>query len=399
MSQLRNKQRNNIRAGIFVSISLTLGLVVFFILTDAWSRMTTNTSSYKVTFSVSEGIGTLASGSKVRLGGVLIGDVVSVVPRVVENEATEYIDVNFTIDDQYVIYTNAIIQSRAGLLGSTGWLSISNVGTGTIADQFTDLNGSTSTMISQLLGKDAEINITKSLNALRKISEAISNDGGALTMLLGEEESNSIQAAIDSAKSSLESMDSMLGSADNAWPGWKHSISEILTSTQDLPNAMKETLRQVQESVSDVRANVLPDVELSIEAFHNTMVSLEAMSKTFESNSPEWAAEVSSILQNTDQISIRAKKAIDEISASPWRLLYRPTDREIAYEQLNAASWQLLSALTELKESADILQNVSLSPNAPADSSQIIEMLRSSAKSFEEAHQEILDRMAIDFKR
>ncbi len=399
MSQVRNKQRNNIRAGIFVSISLSLGLVVFFILTDAWSRMTTNTSSYKVTFSVSEGIGTLASGSKVRLGGVLIGDVISVVPRVVENEATEYIDVNFTIDDQYVLYTNAIIQSRAGLLGSTGWLSISDVGTGTIADQFTDLNGSTSTMISQLLGKDAEINITKSLNALRKISEAISDDGGALTMLLGEEESNSIQAAIDSAKSSLESMDSMLGSADNAWPGWKHSISEILTSAQELPNDMKETLRQVQESVSDVRANVLPDVELSIEAFHNTMVSLETMSKTFESNSPEWAEEVSSILQNTDQISIRAKKAIDEISASPWRLLYRPTDREIAYEQLNAASWQLLSSLTELKESADILQNISLSPNAPVDSNQIIETLRRSAKAFEEAREKILDRMAIDFKR
>ena len=63
------------------------------------------------------------------------------------------------------------------------------------------LEGSTETMVSQLLGRDAEVNISKSLDALRKISEALSNEGGALTMLLGEEESDSLKVAIRSAKS------------------------------------------------------------------------------------------------------------------------------------------------------------------------------------------------------
>ena len=67
MSQTRNKRRNNIRAGVFVSLSLVLGLVVITILTDAWSRLTTKVSVYTVTFPISEGIGTLATGSQVRL--------------------------------------------------------------------------------------------------------------------------------------------------------------------------------------------------------------------------------------------------------------------------------------------------------------------------------------------
>ena len=130
MSQVRNKRQNNIRAGVFVLISLILGLVIFTILTNAWSRLTTSVAMYKVSFPISDGIGSLASGSKVRLGGVLVGDVVSVTPKIEVGKPTSYIDVVFQVDQQYTIYSNASIQSRAGLLGSTGWLSISNVGNG-----------------------------------------------------------------------------------------------------------------------------------------------------------------------------------------------------------------------------------------------------------------------------
>ena len=173
MSQARNKRQNNLRAGVFVTVTLALGLSVIAILTDAWSKMITSVSNYNVTFPVSEGIGSLASGSKVRLGGVLIGDVLSVIPRVEVDAPTSYIDVAFEIDKQYTLYTNASVHARAGLLGSTGWLAISNVGDGEIATAATEIHGLTSTVASQLLGEDAEANITKTLEALRKISEAL----------------------------------------------------------------------------------------------------------------------------------------------------------------------------------------------------------------------------------
>lgn len=397
MSQVRNKRQNNLRAGVFVSLSLILGLVVFTILTDAWSRITTTVHQYNVTFTVADGVGTLATGSKVQLGGVIIGQVNTVTPVVVKDEPTTNINVSFEIDKQFSLYSNASIQSRAGLLGSTGWLEISNVGNGEIATSATQLLGSTETMMTQLLGRDAEVNISKSLKALRKITEALSNDGGALTMLLGQEESDSLNNAIQSAKSSLESLDAILESTGTAWPDWESSITTILTDSKALPARLDSTLKSVQEMVQDVRTNILPDVEQSMQSLKAAMQNLEAMSSTYKKSSPQWASKISNIIQNANQISERAERAIDEISASPWRLLYRPTDREIAYEQLQAASWQLLTALSDLKESASMLQEASISPNAPVDVASIAETLQESADAFEKARLKILEEMKQEF--
>jgi len=399
MSQTRDRRQNNLHAGVFVSLALVLGLVVFAILTDAWSRMTTSVSQYKVTFQVSEGVGSLSSGSQVRLGGVLIGDVVSVTPRIESSVPISQIDVLFNLDKQYTIYANASIHSRAGLLGATGWLEITNVGTGDIATSKTELVGSTETMVSQLLGYSAEVNISKSLSALRKISEAFSDESGGLALLVGEEESQSLQDAIGAAKSGLQSIESMLKSTNTVWPVWKQSITEILVSSKNLPSKLAATLQEIQETVKDVRSNILPNVEHSIQSLKGTMRSLESMSATYKQRSPEWAKQVSNIIQNVGQLSSSAERAIDEISASPWRLLYRPTNREIAYEQLNAASWKLMKALADLRESAGILEDISLSSDAPSDAKSIVDSLRESSVAFEKAREAILERMKLDFPK
>jgi ABC-type transporter Mla subunit MlaD len=397
MSQVRNKRQNNVRAGVFVTISLILGLVVFSILTNAWERMMRSTSSYSVTFPIQEGIGMLSTGSQVRLGGVLIGEVTSVVPRVELDAPTSLIDVQFEIDSQYALYDDAAIHAREGLLGSTGWLSITNVGSGTIASMETGLVGTTETMLAQMLGNEAELNIAKSLDALRKISEALSVEGGALSMLIGVEEAKSITEAINSAKEGLVAIDSIVNSAETVWPKWKDSITSLLEDSGDLPTQLSDTLREVKSAVHDVRTNVLPDVERSMNSLQRVMASLESISDTYKESAPKWAAQISGIVRNVDHMTYRAKSAIDDISSSPWRLLYRPTDREIAYEQLNAASWQLLSALSDLRQSANALKAASLSSDAPKEAAALAESLAESEASFKQARDAILERMKLEF--
>jgi flagellar hook-length control protein FliK len=194
-------------------------------------------------------------------------------------------------------------------------------------------------------------------------------------------------------------MDSMLQSTHVVWPVWEQSITTFLKDSEGLPAEINKTLQTVQETIHDVRKNVLPNVEHAMQSLKNTTQFLERMSNTYQKNSPSWAAKITSILQNVNQISERAQKAIDEISASPWRLLYRPTDREISYEQLNAASWKLLTALSDLKESASMLEEAALSPNAPSDAASIAASLQESAIAFEHARTEILNRMKLDFPR
>lgn len=397
MSQVRNKRQNNIRAGVFVTISIVLGFVVFSILTNAWDRMFKSVSSYVVVFPVEEGVGALASGSPVRLGGVIIGSVTGVTPIVNDGEPTSNIEIRFQVEQDFHLYDNATIFAKSGLLGSTSWLSIVNVGSGTQANESTVLSGTTQSMVTQLLGDDAEINISKSLDALRRLSEALAVEDGAIGALLGSEDAAALKSAIHSARASLSSIETITEMTESQWEEWQASVSMLLEDAKQLPAEVKATLNSVQETIQQIQSDVLQNAELAMESLNSTMQNLEVMSGEFKTSSPRWSDDVSATLRDFKNISTRAKAAIDEISASPWRLLYRPTDREVAYEQLNAASWNLLSSLQELSDVTSEMESLSQSSAAPEEAQELSELLRDSVVRFDQARGAMLQQMQQDF--
>jgi hypothetical protein len=400
MPQLRDKQRNNVKAGIFVLFTLILGIVVIAVLTNLWEAITIKTSKYHASFKVLDGVGTLSVGSKVRLGGVSIGSISSVTPQIVNGEPIENIDVYFDINSDILLYNNVSLEVHTGLLGSQAWLSIDDVGEGDLATSESLLVGSSSTMVAQLLGSEADKNIRKTLNALQRISKSLSEDGEALRLLLGKKEADEIAIAITAAKEGLQSIQELGDGLQTVWPTWESSVSHLLTESKDLPEKLKATLMEAQKMVADIRANTLPSVEKSIVSLEATSKSLESITRSLQESSPRWTNKVNSILANVDQITSRAKLAVDDISASPWRLLYRPTDREIAFEQLNDASWQLLTALSELSETAADLRDLVESKDTPIDRAEVSALSKSlieSGSAFESARETILERMHIDF--
>ena len=400
MSQKRDKQRNNVKAGVFVLLSLILGLVVVSVLTNLWETITVRTTRYHALFSVEDGVSTLATGSKVRLGGLAIGSVASVTPAIKKDSPISVIDVYFDINADISLYTNLHLEVHSGLLGSKAWLSISDVGSGELATSETELGGTSTTMVGQFLGSEADEDIRQTLAAFRKISTALTKDGDALRMILGDEKADEIFQAITSAKNGLQSIQELSTNIQTVWPSWETSVSGLLASAKDLPTTIDSTLNDIQEMIGEIRATILPKVERSMASLESTTKSLAAMTKSLQDASPKWSNKVTSILSNIDQATTRAKSAVDDISASPWRLLYRPTDREIAYEQLNDASWHLLAALSELRESAAELRalvDADGSPINTQEATSLSDSLLDSEAAFETARQTILERMQIDF--
>jgi ABC-type transporter Mla subunit MlaD len=400
MSQLRDKQRNNVKAGVFVLLSLILGLVVISVLTNLWDTITVRTNRYHALFSVEDGVSTLATGSKVRLGGLGIGTVTSVTPSIEKDAPITNIDVYFDINTDVELYTNLHLEIHSGLLGSKAWLLINDVGSGDLATSETLLAGSSTTMVGQFLGNKADEDIRQTLEALRKITNALTKDGDVLRMILGNEEADQISQAITSAKNGLQSIQELSASLQTIWPSWETSFSGLLASAKNLPTKVDSTLQDIQEMIGEIRATILPKVERTMSSLESSSKAIASMTQSLNGSSPKWSNKVSSILSNVDQITARAKSAVDDISASPWRLLYRPTDREIAYEQLNDASWQLLSALTELRESAAGLRSLVAAKNSPIDTNEaasLAESLLESESAFQSAREAILERMRLDF--
>jgi uncharacterized phage infection (PIP) family protein YhgE len=336
-------------------------------------------------------------GSKVRLGGVVVGSVTLVNPRVEGETPTSSIDVTFEIDNQYKLYSNADIHTQVGLLGTGAWLEITSVGNGVLATSETELIGVSDTLIGQFVGLDAEVDISKTLESLRIISEVISEEKGALNLLIGFEEAQSIRDSIDSANSALKSIDSIVSSTETAWPNWQESVSTILTDSRDLPSKMSDTLSDVKSAVQDVRKNVLPNVEHAMSSLKESMKSLESISKTYQKRAPSWSSKISNIVNNVESITERAKGLIEEIAGSPWKLIYRPKDKDIIYEQLNNASWQLRAVLSELRQTASELSVASLDPDAPEDAAAIAKTLKENESVFIKAIEEIKKQMPDDF--
>lgn len=400
MSQLRDKQQNNIKAGVFVLLTLILGLVVISVLTNIWETISVKTTRYHASFSVEEGVSTLATGSNVRLGGLSIGSVATVSPSIKQDVPISTIDVYFDIDSDILLYKNVHLEVHSGLLGSKSWLAIKDVGSGENTTTETVLLGSSSSMVGQFLGGEADENIRQTLAALKRISTALTKDGDALRLLLGTKEAEEISQAISSAKNGLHSIQELSTKLQAVWPTWESSLSTLLADVKGLPTKIGATLTDVQNMIGDIRSTILPKVEQTMESLETTSKTLASMMQSLQESSPRWSRKITSILGNVDQLTERAKSAVDDISASPWRLLYRPTDREIAYEQLNDASWQLLSALHELRESASDLRALIADKDSPLDvheAASLSTSLLESESAFRAARESLLERMHIDF--
>ena len=87
MPSVAERTRNNVRAGVFVSITIILALAIIVSLTGVWQWLFLRTQDWVVTFDVASGVKSLQSGSDVRVGGVPMGEVTGIEPQVIKGQA------------------------------------------------------------------------------------------------------------------------------------------------------------------------------------------------------------------------------------------------------------------------------------------------------------------------
>ena len=110
-------RRNNTRAGVFVTLTLALIIAVIAVLSEVAAAFRT-TTPYTVTYEVRDGISQLKRGSDVRIGGLILGKVTAIDPKLEPDAPFQSIDVHFTIDSRITLYQNARINIGSPVLGS-----------------------------------------------------------------------------------------------------------------------------------------------------------------------------------------------------------------------------------------------------------------------------------------
>jgi len=415
------RHRNNIRAGVFVTISIILGLVVFILLTDAIAKLGRRTHDYTVTFLVESGVPNLQTGSSVKVGGLPMGSVKTVKPVLAKDQPLREIDVEFSIDEQVVLRNDARIVVSGPIIGAESWLDIPSVGTSG-AGEPTDrrLIGVPSVgLLTTLLGSQN----AATASTIVDDTAAIVNDArtrwpqwaGRVDAITANTES--ITADVNTVTADLRA---------SRWPGWADRVDQIMQGAMEIRQRVQDSADQAyqlltdgREAVSENRPGIkaaVDNVQAVTDRFNReTMDKVTALLDSgqigldhatavlgdLRIDYAHWATNVGEALARANIAAQQLKLATVEVRRSPWKLLYRPSSEELEHELLYEATRSFAVAAADLKASSDSVERVlqkhggQLGGNEEAYH-RLERVLLNSLDNYEKAQQQMLDVIIAD---
>lgn len=392
MPESSGKSHNNIRAGAFVLATVVIGVAVFVVL-SGWDPFISRTP-YKARFTVAQGIDGLAAGSDVKVGGLLKGTVTGITPVYSETskgtKSLNSILVDFNMDQDVTLYSNAQVTRYMPLLGGSAWLNFDNVGGPTPQDPgATKLpsGGEISAtagggMLATLLGptdaartSDALGNIDKFTTFLMEIPETwhkkvvpmidnaqsiigdLRQDYGPWSKKVTTFLDN-IDAAAMKINRDLDEVPPILASAKKDLD----DIGELVTTnTPKIDTAMDNLVTMSGDGkaiLSKFRTKTMAEIDEILQKGLQGITTLDDALDRIDSELALRMPDITATLANLRQASTQLKLTTLEVRRSPWKLLYTPSSDVLAHENLYSASRDYVLATTELESAASSFREV-----------------------------------------
>ncbi|MCZ6543539.1 MAG: MlaD family protein [Planctomycetota bacterium] len=347
MPSLYERSRNNIRAGIFVTVTLVLAFSVVIVLSDAWQTFLQRTNQYMVTFDVASGVKNLKAGAKVRVGGVEMGEVTDVRQQIEDEVFQEVIEIDFTLDQTVELYSNATVLIASPLIGADAWIDIISLG-GPVDVHVVEPEAVMPTPAPRLLADGGDLEGTPTV--------------GMLTALLG--------------------------------PDNQTKTNQILDDVMATSAAVRAITARVNEQTIDKVEELLGTGQAALDA---ARVVMEDVGREFD----HWTPDIRAALGDIRLAAQSLKFAGIELRRSPWKILYKPSKSELEHELLYEAARSFAMAASDLKAASESVQRV-MDRHADRlnDDPQIVERLNAylldSLDGYEKAQQRLIDVLLTD---
>lgn len=363
MPTMQERHRNNVRAGIFITLSITLALAAVAVLKDTWSNWLSSRHTYVVAFPTVSGVQTLAKGSVVRIGGLPMGRVASVhmlglmedinltepqEERIGEPFAT--VLVFFEFHEAVTLYHNARVFVKTGLLGSEAWLEIANVGSATSHEADADgsegddgggpsapqtvaalvpnavrdpdnwlVGVSGAGMLSSIVGPANAQRTSRIIENLEDFSEMMPT--------FARDYEEQIRPMLADAGEGVARFNEIMSSARADWPHWAHIIEQTLLNALAMSDKLDLAVDDGRALLADARAGV-GDVRGMIE---ENRPNIDAMTENMRDASEDVqlvARRVAdSLMDKVDMLLDRGQDAVDSLSRTTANI-------ELEFDQL-----------------------------------------------------------------
>lgn len=413
MASRQELARNNVRAGIFVTVALLLAFGVIAVLSDSgqyfrpWAR-------YGVRFSVSSGVTGLSKGSEVQVGGLRRGWVRDVEPAFTDGNLTGIV-ATIELDPSITLYTNAVAVRVGSLLGNIASINFPSVGDpqggkplarGDIIDAV-DAQG----LLATLLGPK---NANRASNIVENVDGIVSS--------VRKDYDEYLRPTFADARETVADARDIARQFREATPEWTAKVTAVLEKANQLGDTLLEAAGEAKVVVSDVHAMLddnRPKVDEIVENVRVASDDIRAITdrartqlmdqvETLLARGRSGLDSFSSAMKRLDEILVTSGPRIEstladaqltaqqlkltsmEVRRSPWKLLYRPSDRELDHELLYDAARSFALAASELQISSTTFEQIldSQDPairNDPALAERLRQVLTNALTRYEQA--------------
>jgi ABC-type transporter Mla subunit MlaD len=449
---------NNVKAGLFVVLSLLGMFAVVLFLSDSVASFLRSEREYVARFDLVGGVKNLQSGGDVRLGGVAVGNVTTVrlvpidrvsaailsgrnpdtvppaagAPAAADDEAlpTFAVEVTFTLDDRYTLHGDAVLAISSPLVGSDVWVDITSLG-GTkdvLAAGEPLLIRSGAGLVGQLLGPDAGVAIDGILADVRQITQTINGigDDGAPAEFELATALAAVQDTLVSGRDAADNVREITRSIrEEDLPAWRPRIASILervdtaterggqavTEARDLVARLEGAVERNEGRIdgimtdaaaiaSDVRSTTVPELNARLAdagpMFESARRSLDGAAEIMDGA----RGDVTATLVNVRLASQQAGLLVEELRRSPWKALYRPKAAEFENELLYETARGLALAADRLESATERANRLieRAGPTLEADPellARIRESLDGPLGAYAEAQQRLLEVLVV----
>jgi ABC-type transporter Mla subunit MlaD len=378
------KDRNELKAGIFIILAFLLALAVVMRIRDArLGAVQTRTVAFKLT----DDLGGLRVGDEVRLGGYKVGTVDDIHPAGLETNNPRML-VQVSLPAEYTLHPNAVVGVQSGLTGAVN-VNIQSVG-----------SGPTLKSGEALVGKP---------DPKSSLFASIGNVGPHLESAMAridQETVPKVNQTVDAAKSLIshanEKVDPIVERynkvADNAAgaaaevkdlmgdtkPDLRGTIKNLNSATGTIKDKLPGLIDQITAAITKVDKS-LTTTQSALEDIQKTAANAKDLTGSLRSlivgNRSKFDTMIASVKTTSDNL----KGASIEIRRSPWRLLYKPTPAEAANLNLYDSAREFAEGANSMSDAAGALRDALHDPQA--DRAQIQKLIEDLDRSFGHFHQ------------
>lgn len=388
------RDRNALRAGVFIVLSVVL-IVVVVLSIKGLDAFVQPMQVKQITFTLTDDIGGLRVGDDVRIGGFRVGAVRSIdVVSTGTGIDPDRIVVSFAMPRKYVLREGTHVGIQGTLTGMS-WVNFESLGIGRPLDPERPLIGRpspASQLISEFSAAAPEIRAlvadvrTKTLPAAHETLARFQRtaDNGAQFMQDLREQVAPLmakyQAVMDRAGEMMVQVRDLVGDTKT---DFRTTVANLNSATGSLKDKLPVMLDQANSAIARIDASV-SSIQAALADVQATVANARALSAAAKGVIAGNRGKLDTMIASMKTTSENLKAASSEIRRSPWRLLYKPAANEMGNLNLFDSARQFADGATTLNDATLALRDALNNPDV--DKAELQKLMERVQQSFEQFH-------------